>query len=50
MADIERDQVTIYDRLSHVFKRDIHQSAIDNEIVDKKHFRHFMLKEIFETT
>lgn len=48
LADIRREQVTIYNPEGTAVVRSIHASNLRHETTEKGKFRHFMLKEIFE--
>ncbi len=48
VADVRRDQITIYDRNGKPVERKIRTSEMKADITDKGEFRHFMLKEIFD--
>jgi glucosamine--fructose-6-phosphate aminotransferase (isomerizing) len=48
IADIRRDDFTIYDKNRNIVKRPIKLSELSTESVDKAGFRHYMLKEIYE--
>lgn len=48
IAELSTDKVTIYDDSGEVVDRDIIQSKLTNNAVDKGIYRHFMLKEIYE--
>ena len=48
VADITRDGVAIYDEHGAVVNRPIQVSTLSPDAVDKGHYRHYMLKEIFE--
>ncbi len=48
VADISRDNITIYDDKGKKVEREIKQSAQAYEATSRGEFRHFMLKEIFE--
>ncbi|MGD9152792.1 MAG: glutamine--fructose-6-phosphate transaminase (isomerizing) [Gammaproteobacteria bacterium] len=48
IADIRRDQITIYDKNGQVVKRKIFTSNMTSDNVQLGEYRHYMLKEIFE--
>jgi glucosamine--fructose-6-phosphate aminotransferase (isomerizing) len=48
LADITREAVTIFDRHGNAAKREVHETAISADAIDKGPYRHFMLKEIFD--
>jgi glucosamine--fructose-6-phosphate aminotransferase (isomerizing) len=48
LADITRDEVTIYDRHGQPAERKVHETQISSDSVEKGPYRHFMLKEIFD--
>ncbi len=48
IADVRREQITIYDSEGKVVNRGVHVSELTHEIAEKGKYRHFMLKEIFE--
>jgi len=48
LADITRDSVRIYDIQGNVVEREVHETALSVDSVDKGPYRHFMLKEIFD--
>jgi glucosamine--fructose-6-phosphate aminotransferase (isomerizing) len=48
VADIRREQITIYDAQGHEVTREIRHSLLTAEASDKGVFRHFMQKEIHE--
>ncbi len=48
LADITREKVTIYDHDGNIIRRPIQTSSLSHDVADKGHYRHFMLKEIFE--
>jgi len=48
LADITRDAVTIFDRHGNAANREVHETAISADAIDKGPYRHFMLKEIFD--
>jgi glutamine---fructose-6-phosphate transaminase (isomerizing) len=48
IADVRRDQITIYDGAGKIVERDVHVSDLSHEIAEKGKYRHFMQKEIFE--
>jgi len=48
LADITRDEVRIYDRNGNAVERDVHETAMSADSIEKGPYRHFMLKEIFD--
>jgi glucosamine--fructose-6-phosphate aminotransferase (isomerizing) len=48
VADVHSNNVVIYDGTGKIVEREIYVSDINQEVVDKKEYRHFMAKEIFE--
>jgi glucosamine--fructose-6-phosphate aminotransferase (isomerizing) len=48
VADIRRGHVTIYDGEGHPVERKLFTSQLSADAVELGHYRHFMLKEIFE--
>ena len=48
IAVIKSDSVKIYDTNGTEVTRDIHKSEINDSCIDKGHYDHFMLKEIYE--
>jgi glucosamine--fructose-6-phosphate aminotransferase (isomerizing) len=48
LADITRAAVTIFDSHGRPVEREIHETALSVDSVDKGPYRHFMLKEIFD--
>ncbi len=47
IADITRDELTIYDSELKIVERSIRLTELSNDIADKAGYRHYMLKEIF---
>ena len=47
VADIRRDQLTLYDRQGALVQRPVSVSELNAEVADKAGYRHYMLKEIF---
>jgi glutamine---fructose-6-phosphate transaminase (isomerizing) len=47
VADIKRDQLTIYDVNKQVVERPVNVSELSSDVADKAGYRHYMLKEIF---
>ncbi len=47
VADIKRDELTIYDANQQIVERPINVSELSADIADKAGYRHYMLKEIF---
>jgi len=48
IADVRRNDITIYDESGKKVKRQVRKSELSHEITDKGKFRHFMQKEIFD--
>lgn len=48
VIDLQQKNVTIYDAKGHVVERKIYISKLDKNSADRGHYRHYMLKEIFE--
>lgn len=48
VAEITREDVTIYDREGNVIEREEHESDASFDSTGKGEFRHYMLKEIYE--
>ncbi|WP_028695896.1 glutamine--fructose-6-phosphate transaminase (isomerizing) [Pseudomonas cremoricolorata] len=48
IAEIRREQVSIWDQAGHAVQREVVQYHEGAEAADKGHYRHFMLKEIHE--
>lgn len=48
LADIRKDQITIWDRSGAETERPVSRFEHDTETVDKGEYRHFMLKEMYE--
>jgi glucosamine--fructose-6-phosphate aminotransferase (isomerizing) len=48
LAEITRDDVRIFDSQGQSVERNVHETALSTESVDKGPYRHFMLKEIFD--
>ena len=48
LADITRDQVRVFDRHGQPVERQVHETNIAADAVEKGPYRHFMLKEIFD--
>lgn len=48
IADVTREGVQIYNAQGGSLTREIHISQMDKNSVNKGHYRHFMLKEIYE--
>lgn len=46
IADIQYDQITIYDQAGNIVERPIHVSNSLDDVTDKEDYRHYMLKEI----
>lgn len=47
VADIKRDELTIYDSNQKIVERPINVSELSADVADKAGYRHYMLKEIF---
>ena len=47
VADIRRDQLTLYDQQGAVVERPVTVSELNADVADKAGYRHYMLKEIF---
>ena len=48
VADITRDSLTIYDLCNNVVEREIKESELTADSVERGEYRHYMLKEIYE--
>lgn len=48
VADIKREQITLYGRTGEKVKRAVHISDLSHDVAEKGRYRHFMQKEIFE--
>ena len=48
MAVIKSSSIDVFDEAGNKAKRDIHESKLSGEAVDKGEYAHYMLKEIFE--
>ena len=48
IADIRKDQLTIYDADGNEVTRPLHESELSLDAVERGEYRHYMLKEIFE--
>jgi glucosamine--fructose-6-phosphate aminotransferase (isomerizing) len=48
LAEIRRESVRIFDRHGRQVEREVHESALSVESVEKGPYRHFMLKEIYD--
>jgi glucosamine--fructose-6-phosphate aminotransferase (isomerizing) len=48
IAELQRDQVTLYDRSGQVVEREESLSELDSDAVERGQYRHYMQKEIFE--
>ncbi len=48
IAEIQVDQLTIYDKDEQVVERPIKESQLQADSVDKGQYRHFMMKEVYE--
>ncbi|MEM9242471.1 MAG: glutamine--fructose-6-phosphate transaminase (isomerizing) [Pseudomonadota bacterium] len=48
IADIRSDKVTIYDSKGNIVQRETHPLPQKKSVNHRGHFRHYMLKEIFE--
>jgi glucosamine--fructose-6-phosphate aminotransferase (isomerizing) len=48
LAEIRRDEVRISDSRGQPVEREVHETAMSSDSVEKGPYRHFMLKEIFD--
>ncbi|MFT3741600.1 MAG: glutamine--fructose-6-phosphate transaminase (isomerizing) [Gammaproteobacteria bacterium] len=48
IAEVRRDGVTIFNESGNPVTRKVHVSAAEKDNVERGHYRHYMLKEIFE--
>jgi glucosamine--fructose-6-phosphate aminotransferase (isomerizing) len=48
LADITRDSVQVFDTRGQAVEREVHETALRSDAVEKGPYRHFMLKEIFD--
>lgn len=48
LAEIRRDDVTVYDEAANIVQRPVRESGVAAAITDKGPYAHYMLKEIFE--
>jgi len=48
VADITRDSLTIYDASDNIVEREIKESELTADSVERGEYRHYMLKEIYE--
>ncbi|MCK4864350.1 MAG: glutamine--fructose-6-phosphate transaminase (isomerizing) [Gammaproteobacteria bacterium] len=48
MAVVRSSNIEVFDEAGNKTKRDIHESKLSGEAVDKGEYTHYMLKEIFE--
>ncbi len=48
IAIIKSSDIEVYDEANNRIERDIHESKLSGEAVDKGEYAHYMLKEIFE--
>ena len=48
MAVVSSSNIDVFDEAGNKTKRDIHESKLSGEAVDKGEYTHYMLKEIFE--
>ncbi len=48
VAEITRERVTVYDAKGNEVRRDVHETTVSADAVEKGPYRHFMLKEIFD--
>jgi glucosamine--fructose-6-phosphate aminotransferase (isomerizing) len=48
LAEITRDSVRVFDSRGQAVRREVHETALTQDAVDKGPYRHFMLKEIFD--
>jgi len=48
LADITRDEVRVFDSRGQSVEREVHETSMSSDSVEKGPYRHFMLKEIFD--
>jgi glucosamine--fructose-6-phosphate aminotransferase (isomerizing) len=48
LADITRDEVRVFDSHGQSVEREVHETSMSADMVEKGPYRHFMLKEIFD--
>jgi glucosamine--fructose-6-phosphate aminotransferase (isomerizing) len=48
LAEITRDAVNVFDSHGRAVEREVHETALSADSVEKGPYRHFMLKEIFD--
>jgi glucosamine--fructose-6-phosphate aminotransferase (isomerizing) len=48
IAEVEREQVRIYDHDGNAVEREVHEASMTADAAEKGPYRHFMLKEIFD--
>jgi len=48
VAEIRRDGFSVFDRSGAPVQRDVHETELSSDAIEKGEFRHFMLKEIYE--
>ena len=48
LAEITRDNVSVFDRKGNEIEREIHETQFSTEAAEKGPYRHYMLKEIFD--
>ncbi len=48
IAEITTDSLVIYDQTDQIVEREIKESSLKSDAVDKAGYRHYMLKEIYE--
>jgi glucosamine--fructose-6-phosphate aminotransferase (isomerizing) len=48
VADIRRDRIAIFDAAGKAVQREVHESSLSADAVEKGAFAHYMQKEIFE--
>ncbi len=48
LADVRLDGVTVYDASGKVAERDVHESGLSADAVERGEYAHYMLKEIYE--
>jgi glucosamine--fructose-6-phosphate aminotransferase (isomerizing) len=48
IADVSQQGVVLYDMQGNILHRNVHVSHISHQLYDRGHYRHYMLKEIFE--
>ncbi len=48
IALVERDKITIWDRMDNVVERPVKESELDADAAERGEFNHYMIKEIYE--